>query len=129
LPCRITWYIISVAIVNRWISVIIIIIIMIIPICCTYVCLGVLEIYQCVSSAAVISAMGRKPRNSLKNAWQRSACWEILRSNWYFHTTPSVKSLHQIFSWTPGGKLYFFGGGGFQKCVPKNMFWNMPVIC
>ena len=35
---------------------------------CTYVCLGVLEIYQCVSSAAVNSAMGRKPRNSLKNA-------------------------------------------------------------
>jgi len=35
---------------------------------CTYVCLGVLEIYQCVSSAAVNSAMGRKSRNSLKNA-------------------------------------------------------------
>jgi len=41
---------------------------MIIIIRCTYVCLGVLDIYQCVSSAAVNSAMGQKPRNDLKNA-------------------------------------------------------------
>jgi len=40
----------------------------IIIVCSTSVCLGVLEIYQCVSSATVNSAMGQKPMNSLKNA-------------------------------------------------------------
>jgi hypothetical protein len=88
---------------------------------CTYVCLGVLEIYQCVSSAAVNSAMGRKPRNSLKNA-----CSDLLVGSYLevigIFTRLLQSSLFIKFSLEHLVVSCFFwggGGGGSEMCSKK----------